>query len=167
MFLNYLCLIIPITMYQTLLILHSINRWLVIISLIYGIFLAAGGLRSNRIFSASDNRIRHLTATISHVQLLIGISLYMISPIVKFRMADAVSTEIFSEHTFYRFVHIGLMAVSVILITIGSAKAKRTETNRLKFRTMLIWFSIALLIILIAIPWPFSPLASRPFFRSF
>jgi hypothetical protein len=72
-----------------------------------------------------------------------------------------------SEQTFFRFVHISLMLTSVVLITIGSAKAKRIETSRLKYKTMLIWFSIALLIILVAIPWPFSPLANRPYFRTF
>jgi cbb3-type cytochrome oxidase subunit 3 len=30
---------------------------------------------------------------------------------------------------------------------------------------MLVWFTIALIIIFIAIPWPFSPFANRPYFR--
>jgi MFS-type transporter involved in bile tolerance (Atg22 family) len=98
---------------------------------------------------------------------LLGLYLYLISPIVKFNVADGGEAGLVSEHTFFRFVHISLMVISVVLITIGSAKAKRATTDRLKFKTILIWFSIALLIILIAIPWPFSPLASRPFFRTF
>lgn len=167
MFCEYLCLIIRFTMYQTLLILHSMNRWLVVTSLVYGIWIAIAGIRSEKVFSTSDNKVRHLTATISHIQLLIGLCLYMISPIVKIHVAETVDGGIVSEPTFFRVVHLGMMAVSVVLITIGSAKAKRVETDRLKFLTMLIWFSVALLIILIAIPWPFSPLASRPYFRSF
>jgi len=34
-----------------------------------------------------------------------------------------------------------------------------------KFKIMLLWYGIALIIILIAIPWPFSPLANRPYLR--
>lgn len=154
-------------MYQTLLILHSINRWLILVSLIYVIWTAWDGIRSDRRFSSTDNTARHLTATISHIQLLVGLYLYMISPIVKFNVGEASGGAMVSESTFFRFVHIALMVISVVIITIGSAKAKRMETDILKFRTLLLWFSIALLIILIAIPWPFSPLANRPYFRSF
>jgi MFS-type transporter involved in bile tolerance (Atg22 family) len=91
----------------------------------------------------------------------------MISPIVKFNVAEETVTGMVSEHTFFRLIHISLMVISILVITIGSARAKRAEMDRLKFKILLIWFSIALLIILMAIPWPFSPLANRPYFRSF
>ncbi len=152
-------------MYRTLLILHSINRWLVLISLIYAIWIAWAGLRSGRAMTGPQNTVRHVTATISHVQLLLGFSLYMISPVVKFSVADG--GRLVNEHTFFRLIHLALMALAVVLITIGSARAKRAESDRLKFRTMLVWFSIALFIILLAIPWPFSPWISRPYFRTF
>lgn len=69
------------------------------------------------------------------------------------------------EFTFFGMIHSLLMLVAIIVITFGSALAKRKTTDREKFKTMLYWFSIALIIILIAIPWPFSPLANRPYFR--
>jgi hypothetical protein len=59
------------------------------------------------------------------------------------------------------------MITSVVLVTIGSALAKRRPTDKEKYKTMLIWFSITISIIFIAIPWPFSPFANRPYFRSF
>ena len=154
-------------MHQTLLILHSINRWLVLASLFYAIGIALSGLRSGRAFSDTDNVVKHVTATIAHVQLLLGLSLYMISPVVKFDVAETVGTGLVSEHTFFRLVHIALMAIAVVMITIGSARAKRIGADKEKYRTMLVWFAIALLIILVAIPWPFSPLVNRPYFRSF
>jgi hypothetical protein len=152
-------------MHQTLLILHSINRWLVLASLLYAIGIALAGLRSGRAFSATTNAVRHITATIAHVQLLLGLSLYMISPVVKFDVAG--TTGLVSEHLFFRLIHIAFMVIAVVVITIGSAKAKRVSSDREKFRTMLVWFTIALIIILAAIPWPFSPLVNRPYFRSF
>jgi hypothetical protein len=57
------------------------------------------------------------------------------------------------------------MLIAIVLITIGSAVAKLKTVQENKFKTMLIWFSIALVIIFIAIPWPFSPLANRPYLR--
>lgn len=154
-------------MYQTFLILHSLNRWLVLFSLLFTIYISWDGYRTDRKFSGSDNTARHLTATISHIQLLLGLYLYMISPIVRFDVAEGAVTGLISEHTFFRLVHISLMIVSILVITIGSAKAKRAVTDRVKFKTILIWFSVALLIMLVAIPWPFSPLAVRPYLRTF
>lgn len=155
------------TMHQTLLILHSINRWLVLASLFYAIGTALSGLRSGRAFSGADNTVRHVTATISHIQLLLGLSLYMISPVVKFDVAETIGTGLVSEHTFFRLIHIAFMAIAVVVITIGSARAKRVGSEKEKFRTMFVWFGVALLIVLAAVPWPFSPLANRPYFRSF
>ncbi|MCF0064294.1 hypothetical protein MUK70_26115 [Dyadobacter chenwenxiniae] len=154
-------------MHQTLLTLHSVNRWLVLLSLLFTIAICWNGYRSRKKFSGFDNTVRHVTATISHVQLLLGLYLYMISPIVKFNVAEGEDAGLVSEHLFFRLIHISLMVVSVLIITIGSAKAKRAANDHLKFKTVLIWFSIALLIILIAIPWPFSPLVGRPYFRTF
>lgn len=154
-------------MYQILLTLHSVNRWLVLMSMFYALFLALRGYFGSKTFDAHDNLIRHLTATIAHIQLLLGFSLYMISPVVKFANAIPEADLWIDEHLFFKYIHIALMILSVMLTTIGSARAKRMETDQEKFRTMFIWFSCALLVIFIAIPWPFSPLANRPLFRSF
>jgi hypothetical protein len=68
---------------------------------------------------------------------------------------------------FFGMEHITMMLIAIILITIGSAKAKRKTTDADKFKTMAIWFTISLMIILSSIPWSFSPLTSRPLFRAF
>jgi hypothetical protein len=152
--------------HQFLLLLHSAGRWLVLLFLLYAICRSARGYFAKLGFTAHDNLIRHLTATVSHVQLLLGLSLYMFSPVVKFQVPDLGGSAVLNEGVFFRYVHISLMVLSVVLVTIGSARAKRMETDRDKFRVMLGWFSFALLVIMIAIPWPFSPLATRPFFRA-
>ncbi|MDD2950909.1 MAG: hypothetical protein PHU29_08990, partial [Sulfuricurvum sp.] len=61
--------------------------------------------------------------------------------------------------------HSFTMLIAILLITVGSALAKRKTSDREKFKTIAIWFTIALLLILAAIPWEFSPLVSRPYFR--
>jgi hypothetical protein len=154
-------------MRQILLNLHSINRWLVLLSLLYSIYIAGRGRWKHRAFTAHDNLMRHATATISQIQLMLGLSLYMISPVVKYVVAESESNQLVSEHIFFRYIHISLMAIAVVLVTFGSAKAKRMQTDYEKFSVMLVWFTVALLVIIVAIPWPFSPLANRPFIRSF
>jgi len=140
-------------------------RWLVLTSLLYAIYRAYKGYTLNAPFSKTDNAIRHWTATIAHIQLVIGITLYTQSPIIKYfwhNFYDAIHN---IEVTFFGLLHIILMLTAIILITIGSSLAKRKTTDKEKFKTMLFWFLISLIIIFIAIPWPFSPLAGRPYFR--
>ncbi|MDO6819198.1 hypothetical protein [Zobellia sp. 1_MG-2023] len=152
-------------MYQSLLYYHSIIRWFVLASLIISIFKACRGYFQNLKFSKLDNLIRHWTATIAHLQLVIGLILYSQSPIIKYfwkNLDEAVNN---LEALFYSLLHMILMLSAIIFITIGSAMAKRKPTDKEKFRTILIWFLIALCIICIAIPWPFSPLANRPYIR--
>ena len=60
-----------------------------------------------------------------------------------------------------------MMLLAVILVSIGSAKAKRKTADKEKFKTMAIWYTAGLLVIVSSIPWQFSPLISRPSFRTF
>ena len=152
-------------MYPFLLFLHSLFRWIVLVGLLAAIIRAGRGMLTGAHFSRGDNRLRHWTATIVHIQFMVGMVLYLQSPVVRFfwkRVSGLASLDLL----FYPVLHALLMLSAVVVVTIGSAKAKRQPSSRQKFRTMLIWFFVALLIILIAVPWPFSPLAQRPLIRS-
>jgi putative Mn2+ efflux pump MntP len=154
-------------MYTTLLAFHSLFRWLVLTSLLFSVFLAYRGWFSKKNFSPFNNLVRHWTATIAHIQLILGLWLYFISPIIDYFLhsyKDAVHQR---EIRFFGMEHSLMMALAIVIITIGSAKAKRKQTDKEKFKTMAVWFSVGLLFILISIPWPFSPLVSRPYFRPF
>jgi hypothetical protein len=154
-------------MFSNLLFFHSIFRWLLLIVLVYSIIKAYNGYVSNLVFSKIDNAFRHWTATIAHIQLMIGITLFFKSEIVKYFWNNIAVASQHLDTLFFGIIHILLMILSVIILTIGSAMAKRKMTDKDKFKTMFIWFLIALFIIFIAIPWPFSPLANRPYFRHF
>ncbi|MDV3970660.1 hypothetical protein [Elizabethkingia anophelis] len=154
-------------MYSTLLVFHSLIRWLVVAFLLYSIYRAFVGYLNDKPFSKTDNAFRHWTATIAHIQLMVGIILYTQSPIVKYFWRKTETDLQNLDLTFYGIIHIFLMLTAIVLLTIGSALAKRQPTDKEKFKTMLVWFSIALIIIFIAVPWTFSPLSSRPNFRTF
>ncbi|MCF2506861.1 hypothetical protein L0663_25955 [Dyadobacter sp. CY107] len=153
-------------MFPTLIFLHSIFRWLVLFGLVNAIFVAFRGFSKNLNFSKKSDLIRHWTATIAHIQLMIGFTLYTQSPLVKYYFTSPKTFDL-SEISFFSIIHGSLMLVAIIIVTIGSALAKRKVADRDKFKTMAIYYSIALLIIFIAIPWPFSPLSQRPFIRLF
>ncbi len=154
-------------MYTTILALHSLVRWLVVIVLLYAIFKAYNGWLSKKAFTTSDNKAKSLAVTLVHFEFLLGLILYFISPVIEFfrnNFKEAIQQK---DVRFLGMEHSVMMLIAVILITIGSAKAKRKGTDTAKFKTVAIWFTIGLIIILISIPWPFSPFASRPAFRPF
>ncbi len=140
-------------------------RWLVLLSLFYSIYRAYKGYSYQLSFTRKDNLVRHWTATIAHIQLVFGILVYVQSPIVKYFWKNFKGGSQNLDMLFFGLIHIILMLAAIVVLTIGSALAKRRPADEQKFRTMLIWFSIALILIFIAIPWPFSPLANRPYFR--
>ena len=154
-------------MYYTLLTLHSLVRWLVLISLLVAIVRAYSGWLGNKPFLKGDNRARIVAATTAHIQLVIGIWLYLISPVVRYFLNYFKLAVHQREIRFFGMEHITMMLIAIVLLTIGSAKTKRQTTDQQKFKTMAIWFTIALLIIFLSIPWHFSPFTSRPYFRWF
>lgn len=154
-------------MYNIALSLHSLFRWFVLAILLFAIFNAYRGLSQKKAFSKTDNAIRHWTATVVHIQLMLGLWVYFISPIIKYFYENLAKAMNQSDMAFFGIYHMATMFLAVVFITIGSASAKRKNTDQEKFRTMLIWFSIGLLIILMAVPWPFSPFAIRPYYRGF
>jgi len=154
-------------MYAVLLALHSLVRWLVLISLLFAIYRAWHGWVTGRKFSRFDNVVRTVTASAAHTQLVLGIWLYIISPVVSVFLQHFKQMVHERQIRFFGMEHSTMMIIAIVVLTIGSAKAKRKTSDKEKFKTMAIWFTIALLIILFSIPWAFSPLVSRPWFRTF
>lgn len=154
-------------MYSTLLATHSLIRWLVLISLLVAIFRAWRGWLQRKPFTKTDNTIRIVTATTAHIQLVVGITLYCISPLVRYFLNYFKTAVHQREFRFFGMEHITMMLIAIVLITIGSAQAKRQSTDLQRFKTLAICFTIALIIIFASIPWEFSPFTRRPFFRSF
>ena len=154
-------------MYHIILFLHSWVRWLVLIILLIAIYRAYKGWLSGSKFSTFDNAVRHQTASIAHLQLILGVWIYLISPVIHYFLHNFKSAVHERQIRFFGMEHSSMMLIAIIIITIGSAKAKRKPTDIQKFKTMAIWFTIALLIILTSVPWSFSPFTARPLFRSF
>jgi uncharacterized membrane protein len=154
-------------MYAGLLVIHSLFRWVVLLLLLTGIYRASARYRTNKPFTKADNAIRHWTATAAHIQLIFGILLYIKSPLVHYFWNHSTALIASIDFTFFGLVHFGMMIIAVVLLTLGSAMAKRKLSDKEKFKTMFIWFLLALVLIFIAIPWPFSPFANRPYYRTF
>ncbi len=154
-------------MYPYLLFFHSLFRWLVLCSLLYALFRGIRGWFGKSSFSVADSAARQLAVTMAHIQLPIGYVLYFTSPVITYFRTHYHEAVRQFDFVFFGLIHIILMTLAVVCITTGGAVARRKTDDTSRFRAMTIWFAAALLIILIAIPWPFSPLAQRPLLRTF
>ncbi|MXV14283.1 hypothetical protein [Hufsiella ginkgonis] len=154
-------------MYPILLPLHSLLRWLVLAALLIAICRAFYGWLNTRPFSRHDDLLRHWTATICHIQFMVGLTLYFVSPLARYFISHTGEAIHMREIRFFGMEHITMMFIGIAIISTGSAKAKRKQTDREKFKTMAVWYAVGLLIILSSIPWAFSPLISRPYWRGF
>ena len=138
-------------MYSHLLMTHSWLRYILLILLVWAVIKAFQGKSGTTPF---DNKLRLFTVIAAHIQLVLGLVMTGTHSDMKALM-----------HTFMGQVHILGMIIAVVLITIGSAKTKRKESDQDKWKTLFTWFLISLILILIMIPWPFSPLAQAPWVR--
>lgn len=154
-------------MYSVLLGVHSITRYFVLGFLVGAVLGSIYGLTQKKPFSKSYERMRYWTIMFAHLQLIIGVLLYVKSPITLHFVKNFGTAIKNMEFSFFALYHSIGMITAVVLLTIGAALVKRKEKDEDKFKTILKWFGIALIIIFIIIPWPFSPLANRPYIRPF
>jgi bacteriorhodopsin len=127
-----------------------------LILLILTVFKAYNGWKSKRSYTVNDKKLTLFTLICSHVQLLIGLVLYMVSDTVQLALSDMGAAMKDKMLRFWAVEHISMMIIAILIITIGHAMAKRAASDTEKFRKTFIWFFAALLLILITIPWPFT-----------
>lgn len=154
-------------MYPIIFSFHSIIRWLLVLGLIGTIILFASNRKNGVPAFKLGEIFKSATVSFAHIQLILGYYLYFESPMVKYFRANIKEGIAIPEMAFFGLYHVTMMTIAVFVLTIGSSIIKRSQTYELKRKYVLIYFGIVLLMIFLAIPWPFSPLISRPYYRSF
>jgi hypothetical protein len=151
-------------MHQILLIAHNWLKWGVIISGLLAIYKNYVGWNRNLNFTATDKRNNAMFIGFLHLQLVIGITLYFVSPLIQSFMEMGGAAMKVKELRFWGVEHFVGMVLAVIIAQVGSIKAKKQTVDANKFKTAFIYFLIAILIIGLMIPWGIWNEA-RPMFR--
>ncbi len=151
-------------MYPIFLTLHSIVRWLVVISAVLVLARMYGGLFSRRSWTAADDRAGMIFTMLLDLQALLGIILYVfLSPTTTAFLAGQTGMSN-SLARYFGVEHVFMMVIALVVAHVGRSLAKKGATNAWKFRRGAIFFTVSVLLILFAIPWPFLP-AGRPWLR--
>ncbi len=141
-------------MYPTILAIHNILRWAVLILGILVVIKALIGWFGNKEWAKLDDQLG-LGFTISlDVQVLVGLLLYFIfSPLTKTGFSDFGAAMSDSGVRFFLVEHSFLMIIALALAHIGRSRAKKADTAVAKFKNSAIFFGLSLLAVLIGIPW--------------
>lgn len=136
-------------MYEIIQKFHSGWAYLTLLILVIAVLNAVVGLVSKKEFVTKDRKIALFALIVTHIQILVGIVLYFVSPLglASFgQMSDKALRLTSLEHPLINII-------AVVLITIGWSKHKKMEISNTKFKTFSIYYSLGLLLILSRIPW--------------
>ncbi len=133
--------------YNFFLQLHSGFRYIVLLLVLLAIIRAWADWLGKKSYS-EGNRKLNLFAMISlHTQLLIGLVLYFLSPFVQFTggmMKD-------NNARYWTVEHLTAMIIAIILVTIGHSKSKKITLPEGKHKTIAIYYTLSLVIIVVTI----------------
>lgn len=149
-------------MYNVLLVLHSLLRWVILILLVVNI--ARHFSAANKPFTGQDKKLGLWLMISAHITLLIGLYQYFAGNLGFSLIESSGFAAVMKDNVarFWAVEHISGMIIAIVLITIGKGVAKKNITDAAKHKRSAWLFLIALLIIIACIPWPGRPGIERP-----
>ena len=142
-------------MYFSFLLLHSWMRWVVIIAAVLVFLRGARGI----------NMTTRVFVTALDIQMLLGLILYFaLSPSTRAAFQNMGAAMSNPTLRYWSVEHLAGMILAVAAAHIGRTRMRRAADNDARYKIGAMFVGIALVLILISIPWPGMP-AGRPFFR--
>jgi hypothetical protein len=152
-------------MYKGLLHLHSVLRWVILILLVVA-FLKSY-LDKNKAFTPGHKKTGLLLMICCDVMLLLGLYQWGTGAFGLKNIQDKGMGEVMKNPTlrFFAVEHLMGMIIAIILVHTGYSFAKKNIPDSTKHKRAIVFYGLALLIILISIPWPFRVIgAGRTWF---
>lgn len=140
-------------MYQFILGLHNILRWVVLLGGAYALSVTLKGLFSRATYGDSEQRAGLIFTSALNAQFVIGLILYVISPLVQGALRNMSGAMQNDQLRFFAVEHITIMILAVAAAQMGYSFAKRAKTDRAKFMRASIGYVLSALLIIFAIPW--------------
>ncbi|EAY30599.1 hypothetical protein [Microscilla marina] len=150
-------------MYNTVLIIHSWLRVIILVLAVVVLFKSLMGWLNKGSYTKGDNALSASFVGFIHLQALLGFTLYFfLSPITASAMKNFGAAMKNSAVRYWAVEHILIMLIGLVVAQIGRSKAKKLTDSTAKHKTSFIFFTIAIVLIVGGI---FAGAASRPWFR--
>jgi hypothetical protein len=151
-------------MQHAVLLFHSYLRWPLLALGIALVVLATGAWRRGS--NASPRRISLAALICLDLQLVAGLLLYAWpGSIARLALSDPASAMRNASLRFWAVEHISLMLLAVVVVHIGRVAARRAKSAPIANRRTAISWAVALLLMIVAIPWPLREAVGRPLLR--
>lgn len=142
-------------MYKGLLHLHSVLRWVILILLLVALYKSF--VNRNKAFTPGHKKTGMLLMICCDIMLLLGLYQWFVGDwglksIQNNGMSVVMKNSVLR---FFAIEHISAMVIAIVLVHIGYSYSKKNVPDAMKHKRILLLFGLALLIILISIPWPF------------
>lgn len=152
-------------MYTAFLVIHSYLRWLVLLAGLLALVRGIAGVSGRRPWEAADEAAGRWFVVGLDVQFLIGIVIYLfLSPFTMSAWGDMAETMRNAPLRLIVVEHEVGMLVALALAHIGRARIRKTSDAVRRHKLAAIFFGLALVVVLLSIPWPFMP-GGRALFR--
>lgn len=152
-------------LYSITLYLHSWNRWIILIAGLLTILFAIEGRVNKKEYTKRDRLTNLIFISSLHLQLLIGLLLYFVlSPITLHALSDFGAAMKDGAIRYWTVEHSLVNLIAIFVAQAGSILVKRKQSSRAKFKSTIVWNSIALVLILAMIPMGMMGV-ERPWFR--
>ncbi|HMO63245.1 MAG TPA: hypothetical protein PKC39_14265 [Ferruginibacter sp.] len=151
---------------QFVLSLHNLLRWAVLLFGLWTLINALTGVMGKRAYTAADNRSNLFFMISCDIQLLLGLILYFGNDwLDKLKNFSQYKSDAYAR--FFSLEHMSMMLLAWVLVHIGRSAVKKAGTDAAKHKKMLLFFGLAILLILASIPWPFREAIAKPLLRGF
>lgn len=136
-------------MYEIIQKAHSGVAYLALTVLLIAVLNAFVGYNSKKPFADKDRKIALFALIFCHVQLLLGLVLYFVSPLGFDALGEMSNAALRLTSLEHPLVNI----LAIVLITIGWSKHKKEASDTGKFKKIAFLYAAGLLFLLSRIPW--------------
>jgi len=151
--------------YSSALWLHSLLRWAILVSGAAAWFLSISGFIGKRSWTGKDEMWGTIFIIMLDTQFLVGLALYaFLSPFTKLAFQDFAAALRNPNLRFWSVEHIAGMIIGIALAHVGRIKVRNASTDLSKHVSAIIFFGLALVAIVLSIPWP-GETVGRPLIR--
>ncbi len=141
-------------MYAILQTTHSLFAFAVLVILALATINALSSYILRKDFTDKDLRISLFALIFSHIQLLIGLVMYFMSPYFEMITSSGMGSVMKdSAIRLYAIEHPLMNILAIALITIGWSKHKKETESAGKFRKIMFFYGLGLLFIASRIPY--------------
>lgn len=134
-------------MYEFLKGLHNLLRWVIVVGGVWALILMIRGLATQARWTAREGAAARIFTYGLHLQLLVGLVLYAVTPLLSGGMSARLSDRLLLVE------HGGTMLLAVIAAQLGTSLSRRATNDRAKFLRATLGYLAAAVLIVWATPW--------------